>query len=257
MKRLYDAFDHSAHLHRDPIGLVHSFVSKDDIEVAGLIAALLAFGNVTAIRASVTRVFDALDGQPSRSIERFAGDVVAKRLQNFVHRVYRGKDVATLLTNAERLRSRHGSLGLAFVRNYDACAGDLRNALCRWTKDLRGPNPSRGLAHLVPDPAKGSACKRLLLYLRWMTRGPDKIDFGIWPLSPAILIIPVDVHIHRIARELGLTSRNDASWKTAEEVTAALRAFDPDDPVKFDFALCHYGISKTWDEQKRSAKIRV
>ncbi|HZN92334.1 MAG TPA: DUF2400 family protein [Myxococcales bacterium] len=90
----------------------------------------------------------------------------------------------------------------------------------------------------------GGAAKRLNLYLRWMVRGPDEVDFGIWTrVSPARLVIPLDTHIHRMARHLGLTRRKTAGWKTAEEITAALRRIDPADPVKYDFALCHFGMS--------------
>ena len=102
----------------------------------------------------------------------------------------------------------------------------------------------RGLHHLLPNPLGAGAAKRLNLYLRWMVRGPDAVDFGIWKSIPAsALLIPLDTHIGRIAKRLGLTARNDLSWRTAEEITASLRKLDPEDPVKYDFALCHYGMS--------------
>ncbi|MBZ0122053.1 MAG: DUF2400 domain-containing protein, partial [Sandaracinaceae bacterium] len=141
-------------------------------------------------------------------------------------------------------RREHGSLGRALAREI-ADAGELREGLARFAGALRGPGAPRGLMHLMPDPRAGSACKRLLLYLRWMIRPDDGVDLGLWPeLTPSILLIPVDTHVHRIAKNLGLTERNDASWRTAEEITASLRRLDPLDPVKYDFALCHLGISR-------------
>ncbi|MBC7172411.1 MAG: DUF2400 family protein, partial [Polyangiaceae bacterium] len=91
-------------------------------------------------------------------------------------------------------------------------------------------------------------------YLRWMSRPSDGVDLGLWSVAPSALVVPLDTHVHRIARNLGLTERNDASWRTAEEVTAALRELDPDDPVKYDFALCHHGVSRECPSRRDSAK---
>lgn len=108
---------------------------------------------------------------------------------------------------------------------------------------MRKLGPLRGLHHLLPF-AEAGAAKRLNLYLRWMVRGPDEIDFGIWKqVKPSELVIPLDTHVMRISRWLGLTKRNTIGWATAEEVTASLRRLDPLDPVRYDFALCHYGMS--------------
>src|SRR5262249_60689983 len=104
--------------------------------------------------------------------------------------------------------------------------------------------PVRGLDHLLPSPLGPGAAKRLNLFLRWMVRGPDGVDFGIWrSVPPSRLIVPLDTHVGRIARYLGLTRRKELSWKTAEEVTASLRRVDASDPVRYDFALCRHGMS--------------
>ncbi|HET8732361.1 MAG TPA: DUF2400 family protein, partial [Anaeromyxobacteraceae bacterium] len=126
-------------------------------------------------------------------------------------------------------------------------------ALARLAAEIREAPPAReilasrggkGLRHLCPDPAAGGAAKRWNLYLRWMVRRPDGVDLGIWrAIPPSALVVPLDTHVARVARRLGLTRRRDLSWRTAEEVTAALRLADPDDPVRFDFALCHLGMS--------------
>ncbi|MDH5492620.1 MAG: DUF2400 domain-containing protein, partial [Myxococcales bacterium] len=136
-----------------------------------------------------------------------------------------------------------GSLGAAFSRSLERAGGELREGLAGFADALRGPDPGRGLKHLISDPRAGSACKRSLLYLRWMIRPADGVDLGLWPLSPSILLIPLDTHLLRIGHHLRLTDRRDASWRTAEEITASLRQLDPHDPVRYDFALCHLGIS--------------
>jgi uncharacterized protein (TIGR02757 family) len=226
----------------DPVSFVHEYASADDREVVGLVASSLAFGNVVAIRKSVARALDVLGRSPARTIERESEAALSRRLDGFVHRVYRGSHLARMLAAAGRIRRREGSLGASLARRLRVHT--LRDALADLADELRGDDPERGLSHLVPDPRAGSACKRLLLYARWMIRPADGVDLGLWPLAPSILIIPVDTHVHRIAKNLGLTSRNDASWRTAEEITDRLRRFDPDDPVKYDFALCHLGVSR-------------
>lgn len=243
LDELLATYDVDAHLRADPVSFVHR-APPEDREVVGLLAASLAFGNVVAVRASVARAIDRLGPSPSRAVDGMDEKALRKRLAGFVHRVYRGDDVARMLAGAGALRRAHGSLGAAFGRELSATGGDLRESLARLADALRGPNPSRGLAHLVPDPRSGSACKRQLLWLRWMVRPADGVDLGLWDVDPAVLLVPVDTHVHRIARNLGLTRRGDASWRTAEDITASLRRFDPTDPVKYDFALCHLGVSR-------------
>jgi uncharacterized protein (TIGR02757 family) len=185
---------------------------------------------------------------------------LARRLDGFVHRTARGHDLARMLAGAHELLSTHGSLGAAMRKHYQA-RGALRPALAAWVADLRSgagaaPRLRSGTGHaaeLLPDPAAGSACKRLLLYLRWMVRRDD-VDLGLWDIPTAALVVPLDTHVHRIARNLGLTARRDLSWRTAEEVTDALRRFDPDDPVGYDFALCHMGISKACPSRRDAVK---
>lgn len=239
---LVKSTDHGKRREADPVGFVHRYTDPNDQEVVALIAALLAFGNVVAIRRSVERVLRTLGDHPARAIDHESAEL-DQRLKGFVHRVWRGDDVAHLLANAATLRREHGSLAHAFTA-MRARHPDLISTLTEFADALRGPQPSPGLAHLVPDPRKGSACKRLLLYLRWMIRPADGVDLGLFSISPSELIIPVDTHIQRIARNLRLTERRDASLRTAREITDALRALDPADPVRYDFALCHLGIAR-------------
>lgn len=246
--------DARARLEADPLGLVRALPASER-EVGGLVAATLAFGNVVAIRRSITRVFDALDGAPAHAADTLDEATLLQRLGPFVHRIYRGEHVARMLAGAGRLRAQHGTLGDALGSRIETPTTDgLVLGLAAWSAELRGPRPSRGLSHLLPDPSKGSASKRLFLYLRWMVRPDDGVDLGLWPIAPRLLVIPVDTHVHRIARNLGLTKRKDASLKTALEITAALRQLDPEDPVRYDFALCHLGVSRECPSARLESK---
>ncbi len=238
----------------DPIAVVRRYRRRADRELVALVAASLAFGNVKAIRASIERVLAVLGPSPSAWLDAAAPGEADARLAGFVHRVYRGPDVARLLTRARALQLRHASLGRALIALGEASTiepppplasrASAYRTLVALGDALRGDDrPARGLAHLVPDARRGSACKRLCLFMRWMARPDDGVDLGLSRFPTSELLVPLDTHVHRIARSLGLTRRSDASLRTAVEVTDALARFDPADPVKYDFVLCHLGIS--------------
>ena len=229
---------------RDPVDFVHWYTSQADREVVGLVASGLAFGNAVAARQSVERVLDMVGPEPASLITGLGLRDLERRLDGFVHRIYRGPHLARMLWHAGLLLKEHGSLGDAFAFHHRETGGDFRESLARFADQLRGDARERSMRHLVSDPRAGSACKRLLLYARWMVRPSDGVDLGLWPVSPSELLIPVDTHVHRISVNLGLTDRRTATWATAEDITAALRELDPDDPVKYDFALCHLGVSR-------------
>lgn len=229
---------------RDPVDFVHRYRDPRDQEVVALIAASLAFGNALAARRSIDRALQTLGPRPGAVVVAASRDDLGRRLRGFVHRIYRGEHLALMLWQAGVLIRHHGSLGASFLFFHSKSGGVFRESMALFADALRGEANTRSMRHLVSDPRAGSACKRLLLYARWMVRPADGIDLGLWPIPPSELIIPVDTHVHRISRNLGLTRRRTASWATAEEITAALRRLDPHDPVKYDFALCHLGISR-------------
>jgi uncharacterized protein (TIGR02757 family) len=228
----------------DPVSLVHPFEDPLDREIAGLIASSLAFGNVTTIRAKVK---DALGPHPAKAALDEAR--VHAAMKGFKHRTFQGEDVARLVVGAGAVQREDESLGRAFARDFRETS-DVKESLGRLVDRIRAhgkfPKKSRrrGPSHLLPDPRAGSSVKRLLLFLRWMVRDEPGVDFGQWDVPASALLVPVDVHVHRLGYNLGFTDRKSADWRTAEEITAALRAFDPDDPVKYDFPLCHLGISQ-------------
>lgn len=230
------------------------YTDPADRELAGFLAAVLAYGNVVQIHRSVRAVLGAMPEGPARFVRRFDPRQDADRFADFVHRFNRGRDVALLCWWLRQALDEHGSLEGTFLAGYGEADADIGPALARFVAGMlsresrpfypRGLLPADGgVRFFLPSPAHGSPCKRLNLFLRWMVRPDDGIDFGLWKGVPAAkLIIPLDTHVARIARRLGLTRRVSPSWRMAVEITERLRAFDPDDPVKYDYALCRHGI---------------
>jgi len=228
----------------DPVAFVHGYDDPSDRELVGLTAACIAFGNVKTIRAKATDLLARVGPSPTRAAEDPEG--LRARLAGWKHRVFRGDDIARLLVGARRVQRLHGSLGASFGAEL-ARSGSIREALAalcdaiRAEGGLRRGGRRRGPSHLLPDPRGQSGNKRLLLFLRWMVRGPDGVDLGLWPVDPALLLVPVDVHIHKLAQNLGFTRRLPG-WRATEEITRALARLDPADPTKYDFSLCHMGM---------------
>jgi uncharacterized protein (TIGR02757 family) len=188
--------------------------------------------------------------EPERGLSLFAG---------FKHRFNDARDLCALLLAARTMLDEADSIGDFFLGCYDPEADDITPSLVGFSAAILAMDYSEVFGSrqipddsyftfFFPSPASGSACKRLCMYLRWMVRPDDGIDLGLWQgVPPARLIIPVDAHIRRISRYLGLTRRNQGDWRMAREITAALRELDPADPVKYDFSLCHLGISEGCD----------
>ncbi|MCP3141066.1 TIGR02757 family protein [Pyxidicoccus xibeiensis] len=251
-----DAFlastDARARIGFDPVEFPHRYTDARDIEVSALLAAALAYGRADLFRPKVDALLRRMGPSPAAFVRALDVSGACALLSGFVYRFNVGTDVAVLLLGMGRALREHGSLEALFVQGLEA-RGTLHGALDAFTTGLRqvpmdalraALGPERGLHHLLPSPLGTGAAKRLNLFLRWMVRGPDTVDFGIWKrVPPAALLIPLDTHIGRISQHLGLTRRKDLTWRTAEEVTASLRALDAADPVRYDFALCHYGMS--------------
>ena len=237
---LYATWNRREWVHPDPLEVLYDYPDPADREVVGLVAACLSYGRVKSILNSVRAVLGRMG--PPRA---FLADATAERLRDafgaFRHRFATGEQLASLLLGAKRLLERHGSLNACFVAHLGEGDATVVPALKGFAAELRAA--AGGLdAHLLPCPTRGSACKRLNLFLRWMVRR-DAVDPGGWSgVSPAQLIVPLDVHMHRICRTLGLTARRGADGRAAEEITGAFRRFAPDDPVRYDFALTRLGI---------------
>ena len=251
LEELYARFPFDRSLADDPISVVRP-LAKDlrRAEVAGVFASTLAIGNTTAIRGAIVRLADLSGGDVAWLIAPGHARERARRLAPFRHRWIRGDQLDYLARVLEAYYHRHPSLESAFVDGL--ATGSFAGGLDGLSRVLRGDAwrarlgpPPRGYRALFPSPrdAAGSPCKRLTLFVRWMVR--DRYpDLGFWRHVPTgELRIPLDQHVHWIAFHLGLTSRRSRSWAAVEEVTEALRRVDPTDPTRFDFVLCHTGVS--------------
>jgi uncharacterized protein (TIGR02757 family) len=236
---------------RDPVHIVRRYQAAADREVIGFVAAALAFGRVASVIQSVERVAAAMGPSPAGFVRSFRPDVDGRGLLGITHRWARGEDLVALLWVLRQILDRSGSLESFFVDGDEAGAADVGPALESFSTralalDLTrayGRIPARpGVAYFFPRPSCGSACKRLNLYLRWMVRR-DEIDMGVWTrVAAGRLIVPLDVHVIRLGRCLGLTRYTSPGWRMAADITASLRAMDPHDPIRYDFALCHVGM---------------
>lgn len=243
----YKAFDKSK-LEPDPLQFPHLFKNEKDIEVMAFIASVFAYGNVKQIINSLNTFLLIAKNQPCEFISNIS---TTKNLPtNFVHRFYSTKDILHLFQLLNLAYYEYDSLKNLFLSGYNSEDKNLKNAITKFNKYFlnKARNEfkklSRGIAFMFPLPEKGSACKRMNLFLRWMVR-KDELDFGLWNEIPILkLIIPVDTHIAKICKKLKLTKRKNVSWKMAEEITNNLKKFDPNDPVKYDFAICHIGMRK-------------
>ena len=245
--REYDREDSAS----DPVHLVRPFADRADREIAGFCAGALAFGRVASVMQSISRLFDIMGPRPAEFVRRFDPGKPHAELRAMVHRWTRGADLAALLWVLRQMLEETGSLESFFAAGMRAEDEDVGPALEAFSAramafDLRpayGRVPKQpGVCYFFPRPSRGSACKRLNLFLRWMVRR-DAIDLGVWTAIPAAkLVVPLDTHVIRLGRCLRLTRYASPGWRMAAEITASLRRLDPEDPVRFDFSLCHLGM---------------
>lgn len=225
----------------------HRYAAAADREAAAFLGATFAFGAVKAILGSLDDLFERLGPSPAATIDGLATRGAARALvRGFRHRWLGADETARILRAVRALRAESGSLEAAFAAGDDPSAPDVTPGLAAFAERalarVDGP-PGRALKFAFPRPRGGSACKRMNLFLRWCARPADGVDLGLWSaVDPARLVVPVDVHVAFHARVLGFTRRRTADWRAAQEITAALRACDPRDPTRYDFALCHLGI---------------
>lgn len=253
LERLYRTYDRGF-LSTDPLEFVHRYAGPLDREIVGLIASSLAYGRVGGIKRSIERVLAVMGESPSRFTMRFNPKTAGGLFSGFKHRFNTGADITCLIYYARQMIEENGSIGGFFMKGYSPSDGNVKKALEKFSANAlaldsfpvyggKGLPAAAGVRFFFPTPAGGSACKRLNLYLRWMVRRDDGLDFGLWVgVAPSMLVIPLDTHIARISRNIGLSSRKTPDWKMAEEITESLKGLDPKDPVKYDFSLSRLGI---------------
>jgi uncharacterized protein (TIGR02757 family) len=248
---LYAAYDREDSA-SDPVHRVRPFPAPEDREIAGFCAAALAFGRVASVLNSIDTLFAILGPHPAAFVRTFDPGRAPDALRTMVHRWTRGVDLAALLWVLRQMLEHSGSIERFFARGLAGDAVDVGAALDSFSSralalDIRRAygrrTPKRpGVCYFFPRPSTGSACKRLNLYLRWMVRR-DAVDLGVWSSVPAAkLIVPLDTHVIRVGRCLGLTRYTSPGWRMAADITASLRDLDSADPIRFDFSICHVGM---------------
>ena len=251
LDRLYDTYNHTASA-VDPVQVVRRYTSPADREVVAFCASALAFGRVASILGSIEALLTVLGDSPAAFIRDFDPDRDGGPLRPLVHRWIRGVDLVALLWILRRMTDDAGSIERFFLAGHEPSALDVGPALNSFATRARaidlepvygGLDGRRGVTFFFPRPAAGSACKRLNLFLRWMVRR-DAVDLGVWSgLPPSQLVVPLDTHVMRVGRCLGLTRYRSPGWGMAREITASLRRLDPGDPIRYDFSICHLGMT--------------
>jgi len=241
LESFYRRYNRREFVDLDPVGFLYRYPDVGDREIVALVASSLAYGRVAQIFSSVQRALELMPS-PHEFLRKSSLQSLRRRFAGFRHRFSTGRELAALLHGVKKSIAEHGSLKAAFL----SCAGrndeTILPALEAFTERISG-NGSCPVGSLIPSARRGSACKRLNLFLRWMVR-EDDVDPGGWPeVEASRLLIPLDTHMHRICRGLGFTRRAQADMRTALQATSAFRRIVPGDPVRYDFTLTRLGMS--------------
>lgn len=256
LEETYDLYHKADYLSTDPLLNVHRFKDKKDREIVAFFSAFLAYGNVTQINKSIAKLLVAMDNQPYDFIYNLDNCAAGELLNGFKHRFTDEEDILYICFALQKIYRSYGSLEDLFLSGYNERNTDLQNAAAHFidffsSSDaaVQGRNEimrqKSSFKHFLPSPARGSACKRLWLFLRWVCRPDDGIDLKIWSRVPhSKLLMPIDTHIFRIGKNLGLITTSTPNQRAALEMTENLRKLNPADPIKYDFSLCRIGILK-------------
>lgn len=242
----YVQFNNPEFIENDPICIPHHFSKKQDIEISGFLAATLAWGQRKTIINKSKSLLSLMDNAPYDFLINHKEHEL-KRFLHFKHRTFNPTDSLYFIEALKSIYAVHDSMESVFVFGVDGDSEDIENGLIHFHNRFFSLRefPARTRKH-VATPARNSACKRINMFLRWMVRDDNMgVDFGIWKkIMARQLICPCDLHVDKVARKLGLITRKQTDWKTAKELTANLKLFDPKDPVKYDFALFGLGVEE-------------
>lgn len=251
LDEMSDYYNGPDFIEKDPISIPRKFSQLQDIEIIGFWVAMLAWGQRVTIINNANRLIDLMDGAPHEFILQHEEKDRA-RFAGFKHRTFQYTDTLYFLEFLQWYYREYSSLEDAFSRHLTAQSDTVEPALRGFHELFFSLEhaPQRTRKHIA-TPARNSTCKRLNMFLRWMVRQDDKgVDFGLWKqIRPRQLLMPLDVHVDRVARKYGLIERKQTDWRTVLELTEKLRAFEPEDPVKYDFALFGLGVLRA-DEMK-------
>ena len=244
LDKLYDKYNRHELIRPDPLQFVYEYSKPADMEIAGFLAAALAYGRVEQIENSVRNLLGRMGKSPFDFVTGFKNKDRA-RLENFKHRFNTGDDISDLLVLLKMAIDKSGSIEKFFLLVYNSTDENIIPALTRFCDsllDMKSGGQSRSMKFLIAGPGRGGAAKRLNLFLRWMVR-KDDVDAGLWRgVDKSKLVVPVDVHIGRLSKILGFHSRSSVTLKTAIDITRNFAEIEPADPVKYDFALSRIGI---------------
>ncbi len=259
LEDLYNRYNRREYVSPDPLQFLYDYPDIKDREIVGMLASALAYGKVKQILKSVARVLETLGTSPYKTLMSMTFLNLRQTMQGIKHRFATSEDIAMMLWGIKRMIGEYGSLEAGFMAGFEGNTDTIIPSLINFVSKIRQlieddtkalnltTNQNYvgyigGFNHLLPKPERGGASKRLNLFLRWMVR-KDAVDPGGWKILPkSKLVVPIDVHMHRIGLALGLTTRKQANLKTALDITAAFREISPDDPVKYDFSLTRFGI---------------
>jgi uncharacterized protein (TIGR02757 family) len=241
LEELYSFYNDRKFVHPDPLEFLYDYPDPFDMELVGLIASSLAYGRVAQILKSVSIVLEKMPGSPRKFLMESSDKAIRSACSGFKHRFTTGDEMASMLISARGLIEEFGTLQECFLTSFSKNDETVLPALAAFIRRFNGDDPDSKNS-LLPSPEKGSACKRLNLFLRWMVR-EDAVDPGGWKGIPASkLIIPLDTHMYRICSSLKMTCRKPADMVTALEITDYFRKISPEDPVRYDFAITRLGI---------------
>jgi uncharacterized protein (TIGR02757 family) len=242
-----DYYNNIQFIESDPISIPHTYTKKEDIEIAAILTATIAWGQRKTIIQNARLLLKRMDDQPFDFIMHAAENDL-KSFINFRYRTFSGFDCIYFIQALQQIYRKYGGLEVAFTPASPTGFADMKDGIIQFRNYfLELPCPANVPRHIA-NPAAGSAAKRINMFLRWMVRRDKRgVDFGLWTaMSPKQLLCPLDVHSARVARKLGLLSRNQDDWKAVIELTENLRFLDPEDPVKYDFALFGLGIYENY-----------
>lgn len=265
LDKFYRDYDFKGRLGHDPIEFPHRYGNPRDVEVSAFIASSLAYGKVELFKPIIEKILSEMGASPYDFLLEYSIKRHRRLFEGIKYRFNENEDLMALLFILHETLAVNKSLENVFMKFCRPDSLTIEEGLAGFVASLLQTNTSpvygkdikpAGLRQLFPSPVDGSACKRANLFLRWMVRDRD-IDFGIWKGIPKNkLVIPLDTHIARISRCLGFTERKSQDWKMAVEITEALKRFDPEDPLKYDFALCHHGISGVCKGEKNGSECK-
>lgn len=238
LDKRYEEFATADFIKDDPIQIPHLFTAREDIEISGFLTSVIAWGNRKMIINNAKRFMQLMDNSPYDFIMNYQESDL-KKMDSAVHRTFNGEDLRFFIRSLNKIYTNHGGMESVFSK-YSEMDKNLMNV---YSVLFEIDHEKRSERH-ISDIRKGSAAKRLNMFLRWMVRN-DKVDFGLWTkIKTSSLYIPLDVHCGRVARDLGLLTRNQNDWKSVIELTENLRKFDASDPIKYDFALFGFGVNE-------------